>query len=198
MATITISESGRGDTPVTVIINGIKYSIPRGASVTVPDAVAAEIQKLGIELRETADDQTMWALPRVSAADNDKILRVSGGKWALEDIPSELPAVDAVSDAGKVLTVVDGAWAPAAASGGGGGVLVVHDVDGTLDKTWQEIVDADLAVVRSDGETVGSATVIPSWEVDSGYYNIYAGGDSYTADSASGYPVKNIDDGGMA
>lgn len=41
--------------------------------------------------------------------------------------------------------------AMAAAMGGGGGggssgggVLVVHDVDGTLDKTWQEIHDACL------------------------------------------------------
>lgn len=33
-------------------------------------------------------------------------------------------------------------------SGGssGGGVLVVHDADGTLDKTWQEIADAGFAV----------------------------------------------------
>lgn len=34
--------------------------------------------------------------------------------------------------------------------GSGGGVLVVTDTDGTLDKTWQEIVDADLAVVRQE------------------------------------------------
>lgn len=29
----------------------------------------------------------------------------------------------------------------------GGGVLVVHDVNGTLDKTWQEIADAGFAVL---------------------------------------------------
>ena len=43
---------------------------------------------------------------------------------------------------------------PAAESGGGssGGVLVVHvdwdTADGTLDKTWQEIADADYAVLK--------------------------------------------------
>lgn len=30
----------------------------------------------------------------------------------------------------------------AAEGGGGGGVLAVHNVDGTLDKTWKEIVNA--------------------------------------------------------
>lgn len=38
-------------------------------------------------------------------------------------------------------------------SGGGGGVLVVNDVEGVLDKTWQEIYDAPLAVlVMQNGE----------------------------------------------
>lgn len=31
--------------------------------------------------------------------------------------------------------------------GSGGGVLVVHDVEDTLDKTWQEIYDADAVVI---------------------------------------------------
>lgn len=32
-------------------------------------------------------------------------------------------------------------------SGSGGGALVVHDVNGTLDKTWQEIHDAGAVTV---------------------------------------------------
>lgn len=33
--------------------------------------------------------------------------------------------------------------------GGGGGVLVVHNTDGTLDKTWQEIYDAGFSTLRT-------------------------------------------------
>lgn len=59
---------------------------------------------------------------------------------------SDLPAVTA-ADNGDVLTVVNGAWDKAAPSGGG--VLVVHDANGTLDKTWQEIYDAGFSTLRT-------------------------------------------------
>lgn len=82
-----------------------------------------------------------------------------------------------------------------ASSGGGGtggGVLVVHDVDGTLDKTWQEIHDADLAVIR-DGDSrypihaayQGKGTYVVS------YFAASAGNvviSSYSASSMDGYP----------
>ena len=110
----------------------------------------------------------------------------------LNNSNSGLPSVSNVDD-GKVLTVVDGAWAPAAASGGG--VLVVHVEDGVLDKTFQEIVAADLAVLKADVDDYGSTTLFYSWEISESYYTVRAtSGVHYTADSANGYPV--YDDGG--
>lgn len=79
--------------------------------------------------------------------------------------------------------------------GSGGGVLVVHDVDGTLDKTWQEIADAGFAILRiendigitcsishSDGYYVKFAMLLPN---GSGFDDSIG----YTTSTASGYPV---------
>lgn len=68
----------------------------------------------------------------------------------------------------------------------GGGVLVVHDVDGTLDKTWNEIHDAMLGggvVIEEDG------SILATVEVGAGksYYVITYTKEYYTT-SASGYP----------
>lgn len=86
-------------------------------------------------------------------------------------------------------------------SGGGssgGGVLVVHfdDDTGALDKTWQEIYDADFAVI------VGAA---PNGKMYNHVLSVYAMGSSYfisvldggvnydtysfVTSSADGYPV---------
>ncbi len=73
-----------------------------------------------------------------------------------------------------------------------GGVLVVHDVDGTLDKTWQEIHDADFAVVvmysgrltRKDPVIVtddGHGYIVQTGYAEEGYV--------YVAESASDYPT---------
>ena len=88
--------------------------------------------------------------------------------------------------------------------GAGGGVLVANDVDGTLDKTWQEIVDADFAVVHmeinseDDPPPRGFVSPVVYHEIDSksGDYSIcvltYEDGSVliqyYLASSASGYP----------
>ena len=77
----------------------------------------------------------------------------------------------------------------------GGGVLVVHDVEGTLDKTWQEIADAGFAILRidndvgltckidhSDGYNVKFAMLLP---IGSGFDDPIG----YTTSTASGYPV---------
>lgn len=84
----------------------------------------------------------------------------------------------------------------------GGGVLVVHDVDGTLDKTWQEIYDAGAAVIWmqwNESSGVGRsifyvyATYYDS--DDNGYYvNVFHVDngefktDYFWADSATSYP----------
>lgn len=117
---------------------------------------------------------------------------------------SSLPSVTDEDD-GKVLTVVDGAWQPAS-GGSGGGVLVVTDTDGTLDKTWQEIVDADFAVVRleindeEDPPPSGFVSPVIYHEIDTkmGDYSIgvlFLEDSSlfvqnYVASSASGYPER--------
>ena len=51
-------------------------------------------------------------LPAVTADDNGSVLTVVEGAWAKAAAPTELPAVTAEDD-GDVLTVVDGAWAAA-------------------------------------------------------------------------------------
>ena len=78
--------------------------------------------------------------------------------------------------------------------GSGGGVLVVHDVNGTLDKTWQEIHDAMLsggAVIETDGSRNQSVTIITEVDYDKrgGEYGVL-GKTQYTAFSADGYPVS--------
>jgi len=79
-------------------------------------------------------------------------------------------------------------------AGGGGGALVVHVVDETLDKTWQEIHDAaPLVWIGEEG------VYIPLYSVyeEEGYYcatfsrpqqdgNIFH---TFIATSADGYPV---------
>lgn len=48
-------------------------------------------------------------LPSVDSGDNGKVLSVVEGAWAAANAPTELPAVTA-EDNGDVLTVVKGAW----------------------------------------------------------------------------------------
>ena len=77
--------------------------------------------------------------------------------------------------------------------GSGGGVLVVHDVGGTFDKTWQEIYDAMLsggAVIQVSETDV--QTVLRVYAGKGTYYVICASGDAYTASSASGYPAYQV------
>ena len=79
-------------------------------------------------------------------------------------------------------------------SGGGssgGGVLVVHDVEGTLDKTWQEIWDAA-------GTVPAYVVISDSTEIDWDQIAVVlanthrlstASGVFYQAESANDYPV---------
>lgn len=87
--------------------------------------------------------------------------------------------------------------------GSGGGVLVVHDVEGTLDKTWQEIKDADFAVVKILGEYGYDSGCVTSvgkfltnydvqafeWGQDPQTLEPVASVKTYRASSEDGYPT---------
>ena len=82
------------------------------------------------------------------------------------------------------------------AAGGGGGaqLLDITDTDGTLDKTWTEILDAlsdgDIVRVISSGEDWASVNYVVNASTDEEFYDVYIAGANgwYQASSASGYP----------
>lgn len=93
-------------------------------------------------------------------------------------------------------------------SGGGGGdsgVVVVHDVDGTLDKTWQEIFDAAAAgkaviAVEASTEEEGNRIVFSAFlsvvsDADDYYAQFICSValevkvNTYVATTANDYPV---------
>ena len=91
-------------------------------------------------------------------------------------------------------------------SGGGGGsdIVVVHDVDGTLDKTWQELHDAMAAgkvVVcpYEDGPSYVQSMYLTYANIDDGcvvQFMASEGGDTvsiftYFADTPNDYPMAN-------
>lgn len=85
--------------------------------------------------------------------------------------------------------------------GGGGGVLVVNvnKVTGALDKTWQEIHDADLPILKydiGDDDDVSTMWARLSVEADGAVYYVYKELDNtgyYEASSPSEYPVYSGD-----
>ena len=136
----------------------------------------------------------------VSDPQSGDTLKFDGKQWVAGAAASGLPAVSG-SDNGKVLTVVEGAWAPAA--GGGGGVLVVGvDADtGALDKTWQEIYDAGFCVVLLEEDEnkmylpvfwAFTRTDLVTGETEycvKAYYFAEQVTNTFIATSTSGYPV---------
>ena len=78
--------------------------------------------------------------------------------------------------------------------GTGGGVLVVHksvdNVEGyTLDKTWQEIYDADFPIiVTEDTDWKGYEQIISVFSQDGQTYAVAAFDVTYSTTSADGYP----------
>jgi hypothetical protein len=81
----------------------------------------------------------------------------------------------------------------------GGGVLVVDaDSNYALNKTYKEITDAVISVMRiNNGDGNYSFQQLKNFGYDEhdGYYVTY-GGDSFVTDSENGYPA--FDDGGGA
>ena len=78
-------------------------------------------------------------------------------------------------------------------SASGASSLIVNDVSGTLDKTWQEIYDAasggSFVVVNADWGELGYVSR-PLFEVgfeEDAY--IVAAGDNYISETANGYPA---------
>lgn len=76
----------------------------------------------------------------------------------------------------------------------GGGVLVVYDMNGTLDKTWQEIHDSAPLVWQTDGDG-GYRILVAVFEEEGDFVVTFAEPQpdrnimrSYVATSASGYP----------
>lgn len=81
--------------------------------------------------------------------------------------------------------------------GSGGGVLVVGvDMQTfTLDKTWQEIYDANLAVMVNKGEDGNSWSIFQSAYIDNENYEVVVSGEvpiTFRASSADGYPVAQM------
>lgn len=102
---------------------------------------------------------------------------ISMEQYEVRDLPDAL--AQNLIDAGIVVEI---------GGGSGGSVLVVHDVDGTLDKTWQEIYDALPIAVLDDPSHSTRKTFHTAGTVLHGLF-VY-GGDYYAANSASGYPEK--------
>ena len=120
-------------------VNGKKYSFPAGATMDVPDEVAALIGDI-IAAEKQPDAPYVPALPAYSSADEGKVLKISGGKlvWA-EDSDAELPAVTS-TDNGKVLKVASGKWAVGTDATGDTLPTVTGDDDGkvlkVIDGAW--------------------------------------------------------------
>ena len=84
--------------------------------------------------------------------------------------------------------------------GGGGGVLVVHDVNGTLDKTWQEIVNAlhtqevlMFVTTEEDGWTSVSVCNVYNYAENPDmpmYILSFEGAGDYFTDTPNGYPAS--------
>lgn len=85
-----------------------------------------------------------------------------------------------------------------------GGVLLVNATEDetaeatTLDKTWQQIHDAAIAVIVLDGDTGYDKGYVKSVNSLNTDYRVFDGDNTYITDSPNGYPVMNWDDGGVS
>lgn len=84
--------------------------------------------------------------------------------------------------------------ADAGSGGGGGGAFIVNDVEGTLDKTWQEIWDSaetGIVMIKYSTETEIDYYLVAMVNTDGeSYWGLRTNTDDfYEASSASSYPV---------
>lgn len=98
------------------------------------------------------------------------------------------------------LNKLENGLAEASGGGTGGGVLVVNDNNGTLDKTWQEIVNTGFAIILNGslpfvGTQIYALANFKADEEESEYsvsfiniFNTSAENETYIATSADGYP----------
>lgn len=94
-------------------------------------------------------------LPDVTGADNGKVLKVVNGAWALV-YPNELPAVTSADD-GKILKVIGGAWAPVDPETGGVAVA---------GRRFRGIADIDMPAASSINTNAKLKTYIDGTETD--------------------------------
>lgn len=99
---------------------------------------------------------------------------------------------------GEVIALIK-AFGGSGGGSSGGGVLVVHDVDGTLDKTWQEIVNA-MASGGAAKVFVSNEEILGVQAITNAYYNpeegerpyiVKIGMMTYTSQTANDYPMAN-------
>lgn len=79
--------------------------------------------------------------------------------------------------------------------GTGGGILVVHDNDGTLDKTWKEISDAFDAgalvhVYRNEDGLLSKEIITMLVTNNTDMFGVVISGYPYATNTENGYPVS--------
>lgn len=98
---------------------------------------------------------------------------------------------------GEVIALIK-AFGGSGGGSSGGGVLVVHDVNDTLDKTWKEIHDAGFCVCVFGDEyetnfapiyNIGINTDPDEWYV---LFGTSESGRNYSASSETGYPTRSL------
>lgn len=78
----------------------------------------------------------------------------------------------------------------------GGGILIVHNENGTLDKTWQEIHDADVCIIHGSSDFTKAFRLVTSvahLPVGSQPFEIITQPEAtYVASSPDDYPTIDI------